>query len=281
MSYTEDLERLETLEARKVLWGVAPTGPIHLGYLPYLLLLRRLQRGGAGIVVLIANYHGYLDASKSSWEDLESRTAQYRDTFTRAGFGSHLMETSQFYGSEKYSAELYRISPVLSLTALRDAGRGTLERAGDDSLANALYVATQILDPYFLQADLVLSGVDESPIYRLGLPMLRAATGFECAGAYLPMCPGLYAAEMHASDAPENKVLLFSDETTLTAQLAGAPDGRARLARYLADFVYPLAGLDGTDLHQAEPRRLARAITSLWDVLTDDTRAVTASTLSG
>jgi tryptophanyl-tRNA synthetase len=209
--------------------GVAPTGPIHLGYLPHLLTLRRLQLAGAATVVLVANYHGHLDASKSAWEEIGARTAEYRNVLTRAGFGGQLVETSEFYGSEAYSRDLYRLSPRLSLATLRKAGHGTLGRADDDNLGNALYVATQILDPWFLQADLVLCGVDESPIYRLGLPTLQAATGFGCTGLYLPMCPGLHAAEMHASDAADNKILLFEDEPAVRAKLQAAPASTDRL----------------------------------------------------
>ena len=35
---------LENYEGKNILWGLAPTGAMHLGYLPALLLLKALQK---------------------------------------------------------------------------------------------------------------------------------------------------------------------------------------------------------------------------------------------
>lgn len=229
----------------RVLWGVAPTGSIHLGYAAYLLLLRRFQSAGAEVSLLIANYHGYLDSGKTQWNELEERTLYYKETFRNAGFNS-VLETKELYSNDEYVESLFRFSAYCDLHGLLAAGQGTLRALPENALASdVLYIITQILDAQLLQANLVVCGMDESPIYRYGLPILTKQLGQHFSYAYMPQCPGILAPEMHASDGAANKILLSDTPQSVQEKIEAHCASRKApppLAEFCIKTLFPLAG---------------------------------------
>jgi len=230
---------------RRLLWGIAPTGPIHLGYAAHLLVLHLARSRGTEPVLLVANYHGYLDTGKSGWAELEARSQDYARTVRRAGLGDAVIFSRDAYRSSGYFEALLRLSPALVLGRALEAAGTTLgpDRAAP-VLSEALYVATQVLDPWFLKCDAVLCGMDEQPLYEYGLPLLAATFQFPCLGLYLPMCPGLASAEMHASSPSSNMIELFMSLDGIRACLEQAVrTDPARLIRwdgYARTVLWPL-----------------------------------------
>ncbi len=254
-----------------MLWGVAPTGSIHLGYAAYLFLLRRLQAAEADVILLVANYHGYLDSNKAKWEAIDDRTRYYKEVFARAGFPRQL-ETKEFYRSSDYIEALFRLSALCRVGDSLSAGQGTLRAASEAaSVADLLYVTTQVLDVHFLRVNLVICGMDEAPIYRYGLPLLREHFGWQCAHIYLPLCPGITDAEMHASDAIENKILLSDSANDVRAkvQMHCARSRTAPLFEFCVRTLLPLAGRE--DLSE---RLRALALNKSADVVSELSSAV-------
>jgi len=84
---TKDTEEIVTLEELQKLlensnnpksyWGIAPTGPPHIGY--YRTISKQIDLINAGFKhkVLIADLHAYLDDRKAEWETLEIRGKVY------------------------------------------------------------------------------------------------------------------------------------------------------------------------------------------------------------
>jgi tyrosyl-tRNA synthetase len=230
----------------RVLWGVAPTGDIHLGYAAYLLLLRHLRAAGANVTLLIANYHAHMDSEKTRWEAIDERTGYYRKVFANSGFSAPL-ETKDFYCKAEYIKALFRISAICSLTESLSAGHGTLQASPENaSVSDLLYIATQILDVHYLQVNAVVCGMDERPIYDYGLPLLKKHFGWECSHIFLPQCPGIVAPEMHSSDQEENKILL-TDEPDIVLEKVELNYARSNsvfpLLEYSTQTLLPLAGL--------------------------------------
>ena len=215
-----DITHVAAPQAKRVLWGVAPTGRPHIGYLPYLVLLTQLKQRGIEPTVLLATYHGYLDGLKSTWDEIQNRCAMYHEVFESVGIS--LVETADFYRTPEYFDALMRLSSELSVQELLNAGDSTVKCSLESSsAAEVFYTAMQVLDVAFLDADLVLCGQDEADIYRWGLPVLaKPPTSHTCSYAYLPMCPGLTSTEMHSSDDGANKLLLDDDHKTLESRLA-------------------------------------------------------------
>ena len=240
---------LYEIHQRKVLWGVAPTGDIHLGYASHLFLLKQMQTLGTEVVLLLANFHGYLDSTKTEWGQTTARTLNYRNTLARAGF-TEVLETNQFYFDAKYITSLFELSAHLLVEEALLAGQTTLSANTSASrVADLMYVTTQVLDVKFLGATAVLCGKDEADIYRFALPLLSKHYGMDVHPIYLPMCPGILRPEMHASDTPDNKILLTDTSKEVAKKVArhiqNLPDLTATgsLPAYCAQTLFPLAGL--------------------------------------
>lgn len=234
-----------SVRGKRVLWGVAPTGKIHLGYAGYLYLLRQWRAEGAQIILLLANYHGYFDSEKTSWADITAKTEYYRQTFALYGF-SDTMETASFYLKDSYINLIFKFAPFLQIETAKQAGKTTLRAKPDSySLADMLYIATQIIDAMFLNVDIVVCGPDEAPIYEIGLPLLKTHFNHNCECIVLPMCPGLFENEMHSSDVDENKILLDDAESIVLFKLtssfvrSGYPEA---IGKYVQEVLLPLAG---------------------------------------
>lgn len=239
----------------RVLFGVAPTGLPHLGYLPALLCLQKLRAQGCRPILLVANFHAYLDRGKATWERLDENTAAYRRAFSP--FGIEILETRAFYLEPSYTTDLLRFSAHVGVAELLKAAMTTVASGAvaDASVAEVIYGLTQILDLHVLQVDLVISGMDEADIYRFGLPLVRDCFGRDVRHLYLPMCPGLGTAEMHASQADANKILLDESADGIARKLAAHRRAGGRLeplAAYCHRFLLPLAGMT------AEAELLAR-----------------------
>ena len=135
---------------------------------------------------------------------------------------------------------LFRASPFFKVRELLAATASTVQVASsNETCGEILYGVTQIIDVLHFDADCALCGEDEAPIYEYSLPILADRFSHRCSGAYLRMAPGLCETEMHASTAPDNKLMLSDDIKTmkrkLTAHLAtltGDPDS-SPLVHYL------------------------------------------------
>jgi len=92
---------------KNVFWGVAPTGPIQLGYLDNFRQLIQLGNIGFEVKILIASFHGYLDDLKSGMGD--SITLEiadyYREVFEIMGLD--LSFTNYVYSHKEYLNESY------------------------------------------------------------------------------------------------------------------------------------------------------------------------------
>jgi tyrosyl-tRNA synthetase len=231
---------------RRVLWGIAPTGEPHFGYILPLLVMKRLKKLGSTIVPLIANWHGYLDSRKTEWAEIEERTRHYRRWFESVGFPD-AVETSAFYTKADYVELLFKASPFFKLEECLDACATTVKAPRkEQTAAEIIYTITQIIDILYLDIDCALCGEDEAPIYEYGLPVLARELGHACGGAYVRLAPGLIQNEMHASTGKMNKMTLSDSAASLREKIAGhlrghpATAGSPPLLEFLAGPVAEL-----------------------------------------
>jgi len=226
---------------KRVLWGVAPTGPVHFGYAPHLGLLRIFASHGSEIILLIANYHGFLDSNKTQLSEISKKTQIYKQTFIDLGVPKRwLIETNEFYFTPTYFRGLMEHTANLSAEEVYISAKTTLRSAAasniNKTVGDIIYVATQIYDVKYLDVDCVMSGLDEADIYRYGLPKLSPATDY----VYLPPTPGLLGPEMHSCDKADNILPLRAAPT----QIASAFGKSDTFRQYHCNFTLPL--LNGT-----------------------------------
>lgn len=194
-----------------VLWGVAPTGDIHIGYLPYIGILNQLKKFGTKIICLNANYHSYLDSQKTDWEKINERTKHYNSFFEGFDLDKNIIESKQEYIKKSYIENFFRFSNNIPAEKLKVWAGRTLRSSIEDNykLSDYLYVGMQIYDVIYFDVDLILCGDDESRIYKYSFPFLEELSNKNYHYIYVPMIPGIYKDEMHASDDVANKIIVF------------------------------------------------------------------------
>jgi tyrosyl-tRNA synthetase len=231
-----------------MLWGAAPTGAIHLGYCGYFGLLREAAQQGIEPVVVVADYHAYLDSEKSRWSQLDDRARDYCRVLQAAGF-TDVRRTRVSYSDPQYFEGLMKLSRHFGVEKCLQSGTDTFAVNGR-SAAELLYVLTQVYDLSYFGVDSVTCGLDESAIYRMGAPILGEYESVKRQQWYLPMCPGLLKTEMHASDESDNKILVTDEPEVLRRKLGRYREeyvsevGTAPMFEYLDSFLFPLYGLE-------------------------------------
>ena len=70
----EELRELLTKKKTPVAYlGIAPTGPIHMGYFATFSKLFDFAQAGIKVKVLVADIHAALDDLKAPWEEIQKR----------------------------------------------------------------------------------------------------------------------------------------------------------------------------------------------------------------
>jgi len=236
------------LKGKKIIWGLAPTGRMHAGYLAILLLLKKLQMDGAEIIILLANYHGYLDSTKAQWNALSKKTNEYKQDLKAINLAGTI-EAKDFYGKPEYIEKLFFLSEHCQVKKILEAGIGTLKKRVEEANASSvIYVLTQILDIGYLESDIVVCGLDESPVYRLGIPIMDKYMNWNSNYIYMPMVPGITELEMHASDSRSNKINLIDTQKKILEKLNSQHRkefGHVPLIDHYNNVLVPLAHLIG------------------------------------
>ncbi len=158
-------------------WGIAPTGPIHIGYFVPVGRFIALQRAGGRGKVLIADYHAYLDDRKTPWEEMEVRAGYYLEVL-RALFEAfsnkqpEFILGSEFQKSPSYIEDVLKASAFVTVKRAKRAASEVVRMSGSVKLSSLIYPVMQIVDVKALSVDLALGGIDQRHIYALAREIL-------------------------------------------------------------------------------------------------------------
>lgn len=187
-------------------YGTAPTGPFHFAYMiPFNKLVQLADIGGKG-TILLADYHAHLDAQKTSFDLMELRSKYYEECI-RGVMGAKAKKFKFIRGStyqhkQDYVEDLYRIAARVTTTRAKRAVSEVVRMAGDAKISELLYPLLQILDVKYLEADIIVGGIDQRNIYMLGRELLESVDYQKGAYIFMPLLPSLKGggAKMSASD---------------------------------------------------------------------------------
>ncbi len=217
-------------------YGTAPTGPFHYAYvIQFNKLIQLAELGGKG-TILLADYHAYLDDQKTSFEQMDLRSKYYEECI-RGVLGKHARKFKFVRGSEyqhrrDFVEDLYKIAAKVTTTRAKRAASEVVRMRGDAHVSELLYPLLQILDVKYLNADIIVGGMDQRNIYMLGRELLEGV-GFQ-KGAYIfmPLLPSLKGggSKMSASDpASHIRVTDTPEEIESTIKKAYCPAGELEL----------------------------------------------------
>ncbi len=183
---TKDVEEIVTLKELEDLienkknpksyWGIAPTGPPHIGYYRSISKQLDLVKAGFKHKILIADIHAYLDDQKSRWEDLELRSKGYEICLKMLGLNNvEYISGHSFQYSKDYVSKLYRTMALITVKRATRAA-STVCRMEIPKISELVYPLMQNLDFVELDVDVAYGGIDQRHVYMLGreyLPSIK------------------------------------------------------------------------------------------------------------
>ncbi len=249
----EEFEGLLERGSFNFYWGIAPTGPVHIGYLvPFMKLMDLIECGGKA-TVLIADYHAYLDDRKTPWEEMEVRS-EYVEVCLRKILKEEYREKvkfvrgSGFQTSEDYVRDTLKLSGMVSVKRAMRAASEVVRFGESPKVSGLIYPIMQNVDVKYLEADVALGGIDQRHIYMLGREILEEVGWKRPVCLFTPLITSLRGPEekMSASK-PETCVIVHESEESIRKKIlkAWCPARESRenpvleIAKY---FIFPYFG---------------------------------------
>ena len=161
---------LSSKENPKAYIGFEPSGLLHAGSLVPMLKCRDLVESGFEVIILLADWHGYInDKLGGSWDNLKAGVDYQRQMFSVFSPGVKFRTASELVKQEGYWEMVLRVSKASSLKRMRRALSimGRDEKDGDRDMSKFFYPAMQATDIYALNVDLALGGLDQRHAHML------------------------------------------------------------------------------------------------------------------
>lgn len=202
----EDIKKILEKESFNFYYGTAPTGPFHYAYLiPLNKLIQLSEIGGKG-TVLLADYHAYLDDQKTSFDLMDLRSKYYEECIKgvmgEASKKFKFVRGSEYQHKKEYVEDLYKIAGKVTTTRAKRAASEVVRMSGEPKVSELMYPLLQILDVKYLEAEIIVGGLDQRNIYMLGRELLESVRYQKGAYIFMPLLPSLRGggAKMSASD---------------------------------------------------------------------------------
>ncbi len=222
----EELKKL--LEEKKdvsAYYGIAPTGPFHMGYLVPLSKVFDFTNAGVKIKILIADIHAALDDLKTPWEELDKRADYYRKCID---FSFPWKEVPEFVMGSSFQMSKEYQTDVLKLTTMTTVNRATraaseVTRMKNPKVSELIYPIMQALDEQYLGVDIQLGGIDQRHIMALARDYLPKAGYSPRTEVMTPLVVGLKGpgAKMSASE-PMSHIKVYDSEELIKKKIKNA-----------------------------------------------------------
>ncbi|MCD6368152.1 MAG: tyrosine--tRNA ligase [Candidatus Aenigmarchaeota archaeon] len=203
-------------------WGVAPTGPPHIGY--YRSVAKQIDLINAGFrhKVLIADLHAYLDDRKAPWEELEIRTKIYEKCLDLFGLkGVEFVRGSDFETNEKYFLDVLRMSGLLTTTRAERAAREVC-RMNVPKVSELIYPIMQSLDCVGLEVDVAYGGIDQRHVYMLSREYLPKLGYDKPISIFTPLGISLSGQGKMSASEKKSRLELYASEDKIRESIKNA-----------------------------------------------------------
>jgi tyrosyl-tRNA synthetase len=221
----ELLNLLETNDHPTSYFGIATSGPLHIGYLKPINKQLDLIKAGFNHKVLIADIHAYLDDMKCPWELLEARAKYYKKSLEISGLSPNKVEYikgSNFQMSKKYTSKLFRAVSMVTFNRALRAASETCRITENPHVSELLYPIMQIIDQIFLEVDLSYGGLDQRHVYALGRELLPKMGYKPPVAIFTERSPGLKKGTSMSASQPETTIQLHDSEKEIEEKIMKA-----------------------------------------------------------
>lgn len=221
---SDELKNL--LENKKIpesYWGIAPTGPPHIGYYRAISKQIDLLNAGFNHKILIATLHAYLDDRKSEWEELELRGKVYEICLKKLGLdnGVEYIFGHEFQFSEKYVSNFYRMMPYVTVKRATRAA-STVCRMTNPKVSEIIYPLMQNIDFVDLEVDVAYGGIDQRHVYMLGREYLGSIGAKKPILVFTPLGLSLSGKEKMSASNKQDRLELFAEPNRIKKVIKSA-----------------------------------------------------------
>lgn len=203
----EELKEIIEKRPLKIYWGTAPTGQIHIGYLVPLLKIADFLDAGCEVTILLADLHAFLDAMKSSIEQLVTRTQYYEIIIKELLLALNVDITklkfvrgTDFQLTEKYTMDVYKLNSLTTVNNAKHAGAEVVKQSENPTMTSLLYPGLQALDEEYLDVDAQFGGVDQRKIFTFASEYLPKIGYKKRIHLMNPLVPGLSQVSLKSID---------------------------------------------------------------------------------
>ena len=228
----EELEFLLTSkENPKAYIGFEPSGLLHAGSLVPMLKCRDLVESGFEVIILLADWHGYInDKLGGNWDNLKAGVDYQRQMFSVFCPGVKFRTASELVEEEGYWEMVLRVSKASSLKRMRRALSimGRDGKDGDRDMSKFFYPAMQATDIYALDVDLALGGMDQRHAHMLARDAADKLKLSKPVALHTPLLgslsgPGRMDSDVKMSKSnPSGTLLVHDSKKSLTKKLSKA-----------------------------------------------------------
>ncbi len=222
---TEDELRELVRKKFSIYYGIAPTGPFHIGYLiPLGKLYEILSANIASGKILIADIHAALDDLKTPWEKTKSRANYYKKCIELSFPWENIKFVlgSSFQKKSEYQMDVLKLSTYATVArATRAASEVT--RMKNPKVSELIYPIMQALDEEYLDVDAQIGGIDQRHIMAFArefLPILGYKKRVEIMTPLVCSLRGP-GTKMSAS-IPESHIKIYESEERIKEKISKA-----------------------------------------------------------
>ncbi|PFH61439.1 hypothetical protein XA68_17343 [Ophiocordyceps unilateralis] len=210
----------------KYLWGTAPTGKPHMGYLIPLIKFADFIHAGGEVTMELLDWYAFLVNYRFPWDQVCHRRTYYRCLFSAAlkAIGVpmsrvSMVDGSSYQGTPEFVLDLWKLCALCSQQDVRDTGA---EVGASTMLSPMLSPLLQELAEEYHGVHVEIGGLDQRGIFNLGEQFLPELGYEKRVHVMNQMLPSLTGGKMSASHPDHTKLTLLDDEATIERKLAGA-----------------------------------------------------------
>lgn len=172
-------ECLNLIKSKNInaVWGISPAPPIHLGYDKIIFLLKNLQKEGISLTIVLADIHAMLAQGLSPEEARVRRNYFHYYLKNVCEIDASYLYGSSFQMQMEYIDLLYRIKRNITVSDVKKAlpsAVSTRQQTELSRLSTYTYTAMQVIDPIYLESDLIIADQGQRKIYDLGHSGLKS-----------------------------------------------------------------------------------------------------------
>lgn len=197
----------------KIYWGTAPTGQIHLGYLVPLLKIADFLDAECEVTILLADLHAFLDAMKSTLEQLNTRTQYYeiiiKELLTSLNVDINklkFVKGTEFQLAPNYTMDMYKMNSLITVNNVKHAGTEVVKQSDNPAMTSLIYPVLQALDEVYLNVDAQFGGVDQRKILMFAAEYLPKIGYKKRIHLMNPIVPGLSTVSLKNNEINNNEI---------------------------------------------------------------------------